>query len=908
MTILVEVAIKSFVVLAAAFLLSLALRRRSASTRHLMWSLAVISVVSMPLLVAVAPPRAVQVAEDSPLGMLVAGYSMPRTMDEAGAQRSSLADSDPGSAQPTVAVTPGGGSRASAAHGMGSAAQDTASAATDTTVSASDDGDSVPNARGSAAHDTAAAGRAPAGAGSPVAAPAPRDDVAQRGSVPAGRVLLLGLWLAVGALVLATVTVERVRLAAMARRARPCSDGVLARDFARICREAGLRRRPTLRLGPTDAMPMTWGSVRPLVLLPAAAESWSPARRDTVLRHEIAHVRRYDDALQLLATLMVALHWFDPLAWVALFRLRVEREHACDDAVLRGGARPSAYAEALLHIADGFRSPASRNLAALSMARPSHLGKRIVAVLEESRDRRALSLRRVTAGIAIAVLLAVPVAALGVAVAPAAAGGSNSAAAGEPGNAAAGEPNAAAAGELNPAALPALAAAPQVSECWAPGVDRSSRSMSDSDHALRILEWESDGCRATLRVEGELSFNEDFTAIVGLSPGGSFRLTLDEDGTERRLEIDERGGELVRRWSVDGRERPFDAEAQRWFSALLVSILRSSGIAAEERAAWIYRNQGSDGVLREVEMIAGNSSKGRYLIALMGMERLPDADLLRALTLVDGIDSNSVKTRVLEAIGTGYPDRILGGGIEEAYWRSVAGVESASNTSRLLSALIEGQPQDAALVIRAISEAGELIDSNSTLASFLRRLQRAYPDIATSGPQATLFWQTLARVDSNSTTRALLLDLGEGAPIDSELLPVIFDAAQTLIDSNSTLAEFVLTIEQRYPDIGESGPMADEFWATVDRIDSNSTISRLLLELAAGKPDGSPMLDRVLATADRKITSSSNRRDFIVSFAGAHRDAATGRLREAVLQFARDIGSRSARQRALDDLDALGIG
>jgi len=91
------------------------------------------------------------------------------------------------------------------------------------------------------------------------------------------------------------------------------------------------------------ASPMTVGILVPRILLPVG----TPAARPALL-HELGHVGRRDALAQLLGQLVCALHWFDPLAWWAARRLRVEREHACDDLVLAGGILPSSYACDLL--------------------------------------------------------------------------------------------------------------------------------------------------------------------------------------------------------------------------------------------------------------------------------------------------------------------------------------------------------------------------------------------------------------------------------------------------------------------------------------------------------------------------------------------------------------------------------
>src|SRR2546426_9503969 len=151
--------------------------------------------------------------------------------------------------------------------------------------------------------------------------------------------------------------------------------------------ELGLARPVTLLRAPSPAMPMTWGFRQPVILLPADADHWSAARRHDVLLHELAHVKRHDVLTQLVARIVCATYWFHPLVWLAATRLRVERERACDDLVLRSGARPSDYASHLLEIARSLRVAPAAAFASVAMARPSQLANRLLDVLDAHRRR-----------------------------------------------------------------------------------------------------------------------------------------------------------------------------------------------------------------------------------------------------------------------------------------------------------------------------------------------------------------------------------------------------------------------------------------------------------------------------------------------------------------------------------------
>jgi len=95
-------------------------------------------------------------------------------------------------------------------------------------------------------------------------------------------------------------------------------------------------------------VPLVIGWFRPIILLPMACFSGlTPQQLDAVLAHELAHIRRYDYLVNLLQTIVETLLFFHPAVWWISRRIRIEREHCCDDVAVAVCGSRVEYAEAL---------------------------------------------------------------------------------------------------------------------------------------------------------------------------------------------------------------------------------------------------------------------------------------------------------------------------------------------------------------------------------------------------------------------------------------------------------------------------------------------------------------------------------------------------------------------------------
>ena len=198
----------------------------------------------------------------------------------------------------------------------------------------------------------------------------------------------------------------------VARGAKAFDDDAALMELDAARDQLALEREVHLLLSPRVSVPVIWGVLRPVLLLPVDAAEWPVERLRVVLLHELAHLKRVDGVSLILTRIAVSLFWFHPLAWSLERAGRNECERACDDLVLAGGTKPSDYADHLLAIARTMPAFDPFRAVTLAMSRKSQLEGRLLSILQPGAARRVFSGRGVLVACAVAIAVIVPVSAL----------------------------------------------------------------------------------------------------------------------------------------------------------------------------------------------------------------------------------------------------------------------------------------------------------------------------------------------------------------------------------------------------------------------------------------------------------------------------------------------------------------
>ena len=231
-------------------------------------------------------------------------------------------------------------------------------------------------APGSLPAAAAAGGSAPAGA-------VPRSPArASDRSVPVGS-LLLAFGILGGLLVSSRQLGATLRLSRVFRRAARSPE--ISRQSEALGHRLGLRRPVSTVLSDEVGVPVTWGCLRPRIALPTVAADWPARRREIVLLHELAHVRRRDALALWVLRLTRGLYWWNPLVWWLSAQARGDAEVASDSLVLDCGFEAGRYARELVAV---LRSMAAGRAAAVAVSLGGELGlqERIEILFRQPRS------------------------------------------------------------------------------------------------------------------------------------------------------------------------------------------------------------------------------------------------------------------------------------------------------------------------------------------------------------------------------------------------------------------------------------------------------------------------------------------------------------------------------------------
>lgn len=200
---------------------------------------------------------------------------------------------------------------------------------------------------------------------------------------------LSGAWALIAGYSLLKVARAVWHLHALRNGCTPIDPSELEPVLHETLRRYGMNRTVQLCTSEQVKIPTAIGLMKPAVVIPRwVLQELSATELNQILLHELAHLRRRDDWTNLVQQVVRALFFFHPAVWWIEKRIALEREMACDDAVLAETESPRAYAECLAHLAEKSLVHRTVALAQAALGRIRQISLRVTEILDVNRPKR----------------------------------------------------------------------------------------------------------------------------------------------------------------------------------------------------------------------------------------------------------------------------------------------------------------------------------------------------------------------------------------------------------------------------------------------------------------------------------------------------------------------------------------
>ena len=185
---------------------------------------------------------------------------------------------------------------------------------------------------------------------------------------------------AIGVLILLIRLIYSLIMVCSFRRSLlPCEDEQLQHDLQVLKKQLGIRRSVALSISDKISSPTQVGLLKPVIVLPTPIVK-SRDQLESILIHELIHVKRWDCLYRLLAMVGMAFYWFNPLFHHIKHLLFEVQEQACDDWTVTTTGNSESYADTLLNVATQLQSRPAMALG-MDMARTPQVMDRVNRII-----------------------------------------------------------------------------------------------------------------------------------------------------------------------------------------------------------------------------------------------------------------------------------------------------------------------------------------------------------------------------------------------------------------------------------------------------------------------------------------------------------------------------------------------
>ncbi len=426
------------------------------------------------------------------------------------------------------------------------------------------------------------------------------------------------------------------------------------------------------------------------------------------------------------------------------------------------------------------------------------------------------------------------------------------------------------------------------------------------------------GNNFSLEYKGDITLSDDDTDVIAISSGGYMEIKKAAFGNRRRIFMEPNSsGRLNKRYYVGGSEKSFDPDGKKWLAEILLEVVRTTTLGAEKRVNRMYRQGGAPKVLREVDKIASDHVKSKYIKLLLNKD-LKESDVVAVLGEVATIDSDHHKASILKYNTTTF---LKSENSTSSYIRTAGNINSDHHKADVLKAAIsDGAISDTQM--KALFAIADEINSDHHKSDVLKKvlhernlsttnlklLIATTDDINSDHHKASVFKAALEESDINASTHHALLDAIDAMNSDHHIADVLNNVLKTNVDEE--ILTHLLRVVQAHMNSDSHranvlkkviynqniGKSLDAFLEAVEDMTSDHHIAEVFKQLSRKRFNESELVKILGGTAS--INSDHHHSQALMGFAQTVKDSGDA-VKEAYSKSASKISSEAHYGRTL---------
>lgn len=335
-----------------------------------------------------------------------------------------------------------------------------------------------------------------------------------------------------------------------------------------------------------------------------------------------------------------------------------------------------------------------------------------------------------------------------------------------------------------------------------------------------------------VRIDGDIAFAPSEDDVLSVGKKAVFEQR--RDGHTYHIVFEPAKGGVSRAYKVDGKEHDWDAEGKHWLAGVIPMALRETAFECEARSKRIYAAGGANALLAEIELIHSDYARRNYIVALAGLGKLDEKQIVRTLVVAEKIDSDFERRNTYVAL---IEHQTLNNATQAKLLQGAAAIHSDFELRNVLVSLAPKLGSDDA-VAQAWLGAMRQVHSDFEARTAVTALAEANGGLAR---QVDLALQSTQNIHSAFERRTALVAIARNMAHPSDAEVVAYAASASRIDSDFERRVAIVDLADKAA-LDKNGCLA--LLGAIDGMGSDFEIRNALVALARQVPKDEEVISR----------------------------------------------------------------